>query len=136
MNIVDFIEARIDEDEAAAKAATVGGGSTWSAVGEPGESGELVDAEHGGFVAWNGEARAFPNYEDAVHIARHDPARVLRECEAKREIVRLYRDAWVQSTTGRGSRDKAVAVFACQTALYAVAGAYSDHPDYRQEWAL
>ncbi len=135
MNIVDFIEARIDEDEAAAQAATVGGGPKWAAAGEPGESGDLIDAEHGGFVAWNRDEHAFQNHEDAVHIARHDPARVLRDCEAKRAIVQLYRDAWVQSTTGRGSREKAGAVFVIQAALFALAGAYSDHPNYREEWA-
>lgn len=35
----------------------------------------------------------FETTEDAIHIAEHDPARVLREIEMKRSLVAAYADA-------------------------------------------
>ncbi len=81
-DIIAFIKARLDEDEAAAKA--------WLPFGNP-----------------DAAARE--------HIARQDPGRVLREVEAKREIIRVCGRVYV---------------------LRCLAAVYSDHPDYRQEWAL
>ena len=52
--------------------------------------------------------------------------RVLAECEAKRRIVALHREAW------RAGYENAAAYL--QDALVAHAATYADHPDYRQEW--
>ena len=51
----------------------------------------------------------------AGHIARHDPARVLAECDAKRRIVER-----------RNHLDGPT--------LRALAAVYADHPDWREEW--
>jgi hypothetical protein len=51
------------------------------------------------------------------HIARHDPARVLADVEAKRRIVEW--DA--EQPVDRG-------------VLNILASVYADHPDYREEW--
>lgn len=59
--------------------------------------------------------------EVADHIARHDPARVLAECEAKRRIVEWASD-------GEGE-------FHWSTVLAPLAAVYADHPDYREEWS-
>ena len=49
------------------------------------------------------------------HIARWDPARVLAECEAKRQLIeRVGNPDWA------GFRILALP--------------YADHPDYQQEW--
>jgi hypothetical protein len=56
--------------------------------------------------------------DDAVHIARHDPARVLAECEAKRRIVE-----WYGEEPGRVG-----------PALGMLAAVYADHPEFREEW--
>lgn len=64
MELVEFLLARIAEDEAMSQAAVrwSEGASQWSDAGEP----------------------------DWQHIARWDPARVLVECDAKRRIVELH----------------------------------------------
>lgn len=60
------------------------------------------------------------NFARGQQIAKlADPARVLRECEAKRRIIR-----WV----GR-SKTRSV-----EGLLEEMATAYSDHPDYGVEW--
>lgn len=131
--LVEFILARIAEDEAVARAASPGGwtyGDVTSVAG-----GTLYDEtrtianivyeqpeDHDGTVVRHlltPEADA-----NGRHIARHDPARVLAECEAKRRIV---------------ERCHAVgALMPCeplaQGVLRTLALPHADHPDYRPEW--
>jgi hypothetical protein len=65
------------------------------------------------------------------HIVRHDPARVMRDVEAKRQqIAHLER---VQAAANKHP-DYALAAGACEASLRYAALAYVDHPDYRQEW--
>jgi hypothetical protein len=79
--------------------------------------------------------------QDARHIARHDPARVLREVEAKRVILAGHRpDERERYWCGRCRivRDDNIWVgpaYPCST-LLALAAVYSDHPDYRAEWKV
>lgn len=63
-DLIAFVAARLDEDEAAARAAVnfSYGVPDWCDDGDP----------------------------DGVHIARHDPARVLREVEASRKLLVRY----------------------------------------------
>lgn len=66
-----------------------------------------------------------PNDHDAArHIARWDPARVLAECEAKRQIVERCAavDFAMPST------------HLAHGVLALLALPYADHPDYRDEW--
>lgn len=67
----------------------------------------------------------------AEHIARHDPARVLAECEAKRRIVEWHRclDDWEP----RGACNDCADTFPCRT-LRALATIHADHPDYDESW--
>jgi hypothetical protein len=60
-----------------------------------------------------------PESDLAAHIARHDPARVLAECEAKRRIVEMHAYQEEHFTPDE---------------LRALALPYADHPDYREEW--
>lgn len=92
-DLVAFITARLAEVEAAATTAAradgkFGGRANWS-------------ARYGGIVTsaedpdW-GVVDLSPLIEDGdlgTHIALHDPARELREVEAKRERLALYLDA-------------------------------------------
>jgi hypothetical protein len=72
--------------------------------------------------------------EMAQHIARHDPARVLAECEAKRRIVEEWDAAHrVALASPQYSYDEGIAT-GLLAALYALALPYADHPDYREEW--
>jgi len=87
LTLTEFLMARIAEDEAVAKAATPG---PWKVDNET--YAETIYAADG-FTAvvaggrWGGEAPVFDSTADAVHIVRHNPARVLAECEAKRRIL-------------------------------------------------
>jgi hypothetical protein len=138
-DLAAFIEARLDEDEAAAMAWKVPSwgedASEWKAVGA-----RLVRYDNGcteGFTAIDVSGRPAmfaeaiqvrwdTNGERVAHITRHDPARVLREVAAKRAILPAH------------GRDN----FGCQSCqgdqrcpIPFLAAIWSDHPDYRAEWA-
>lgn len=67
------------------------------------------------------------------HIARHDPARVLAECEAKRRIM-SYGPTLRRAA---GSHERALIEYHRWTEMVeALALPYADHADYRQEWKL
>lgn len=135
--LTDFLLARITEDEEVARAASP---SPWSFPGvESVAGGTLYDADrrivdlvyeqpedHDGSIVRHllvPEADA-----NGAHIARHDPARVLVECEAKRRIV--------------GRHDVVDAAGGCAFCgepapcehLRILASVYADHLDYRAEW--
>jgi hypothetical protein len=87
--ITAFVTARLDEDERTAKAAARPGGEDWHADPDPDAWGALAGT--GVLRAdGNGVAMAIGSYA-ADHIARHDPARVLREAAALREIAAGHR---------------------------------------------
>ena len=80
-DLVAFLNARLDEDEATAKASVM---PEWM-ISESGEFGYIVAAVG---TETTGESIADAWQEDvAVHIARHDPARVLRRVKATRDLV-------------------------------------------------
>ena len=138
MNLAEFLLARIAEDEAVAAAAVSrrDGVDKWEAVG----SGTVVGPGYDKV-----KHVMLPSSEDgaARHIARHDPARVLAECEAKRQVVHEWQtfgklaDPSVQPSTDEEFRVRAAAVGIRQglaRALSHLAMPYADHLDYRQEW--
>ncbi len=149
MTFVEFLNARLDEDEAAAKAATPGG---WQArLSEYGPNGEweiVTDAhepsEPGRYVVYTGyEGGGVTSEQNAVHIARHDPARVLREVAAKRSLLTQHRPAsaealhpWcrvsIRTDPEIGTYQEP---FPCPT-LRVLAVSYADHPDYQEAWKL
>lgn len=118
-NLTAFVTARLDEDEAAANAGSRRVGMPWHAEPQPGTPGSLVIDELG-LVGSTGGRYA------ADHIARHDPARVLRDIAAKRAIVAEY-EASVRSVGEGLSRTR-------RNLVLAVAAIWNDHPDYRSEW--
>lgn len=150
MTIEEFIEARLDEDEAIAKAA---GGDRWAYDNEtrPGRilytpqaaNGEVYRPDSTREVSY-GSGRIDHDYayvtcdhegllpsvdaEEAEHIARHDPARVLREVKAHRGIVSQYR--LLQPFDLPKSM-----LAAFELNVRVIARIYADHPDFREEWA-
>lgn len=157
-DLAAFLLARIAEDEAVARAA---GEGEWSAEGR--------DVWRVSPIATVTIVYGIPEHESGAqtheigqHIARHDPARVLAECEAKRRIVEWHKNWPVlvesqptiepidrpgdpMSLAYRASQQIAwmtereyVARFGSEPPtspiLRLLALPFVDHPDYRQEW--
>ncbi|MGZ4524215.1 MAG: DUF6221 family protein, partial [Mycobacteriaceae bacterium] len=64
-----------------------------------------------------------------THIARHDPARVLAECEAKRRIVERYRVCEPNYDEGNRLETRVL-----DWTMRLLALPYADHPDYDPAW--
>ena len=164
-DLVAFLLARIGEDEATAKAATAGPwewdepfqseypGGEWTDQGpnltsktatwmtpEGGGPYPVTVLSAWGYDAWGINAEA----ADQAHIARHDPARVLREAEAKRKILAEHASGYPttypkpsgQPTCGIchcGTWDWEPCDWPCAT-VRALAAVYSDHPAYLEQW--
>lgn len=78
----------------------------------------------------------WPN--EGEHIAHNDPARVLREVEAKRSVLRdLEQAEFTLSTAGPGTPPHDLmtgAVNMLRRTVRLLAVPYADHPAYRAEW--
>lgn len=122
MDIVRFLKDRLDEDEATARAILADdlseGRWRWQLHGLNPYRTALVN-DRGSVLLPAKHDDVFPSRSVAEHIARHDPARVLREVEAKRVALNWYEN------------DDHVVMAAT---IYAMAAIYSDHPDYCDEW--
>ena len=127
-DLVQFLLNRIAEDETAARAAS---GDRWDRLREGAPKFRKV-------VAWGlTPIGAMNAQQDADHIARHDPARVLAECEAKRRIVAQYQGATLARDNNQGTIARLLGDTIVETLtelLPLLALPYADHPDYRQEW--
>lgn len=137
MTIVEFLTARLDEEEASAQAVVdIGGLGDWE---------DLPVAELDGRRALTGGSFIFAVMDPvpegpacADHIARHDPARVLRETTAKRAILALHEpNGDYCSTCLESESDLYGAEYEEAPCLNVrhLAAVYSDHPDYDPEWS-
>ncbi len=119
MTVVEFLEARLTEDELTAHAA-IEGSPDWQAHYD---YRDVKDAD--GHYVVLADSR-YPTAEQAAHIARHSPARVLAECEIKRSLIAefLRHDA-LGDVAGRS---------VLEDTLRAISSAYSGHPDYDPAW--
>jgi len=118
-DLIAFVKARLDEEEAAAKAAAERTGSPDWHLAETGDGRDVVMMgahEHGCHAVLG------------AHIALHDPARERGEVAAKRRILAEYKGA-VAIT---GEDDQYAAGLAM--AILSFAAVWSGHPDYRDEW--
>lgn len=122
MTIVEFIEQMIAEDEAVALDSFYEG-QTWSTEEEVVVS---IDQDL--------EPVLFMDRKrDATHAARWSPARVLRECAAKRAIVEMGAERMAlmpefMSQADIGARGQIIST------LRALASAYADHEDFDAGW--
>ncbi|MFB6593947.1 DUF6221 family protein [Streptomyces diastaticus] len=135
-DLITFLRARLGEDEAVARAATAG---PWveSGVGDHGWGVSFSALGSGVEADDSDQGRA-----DAAHIARHDPARVLAEVEAKRRVVgecaywneRMEAEAVNPPKFPQPGLDLGLLLDAMNPILRHLAAPYADHPDYREEW--
>lgn len=127
--IIEFLTARLDEDDAMARCAGHGCGR--------------LHEHNAGWVEVDlpDEHNARPSYEMRF-IRTHSPERVLREVEAKRRVVgyALGFRAAANSVAGGDLRadirkDAADMMAAtAEDALKPLAAVYADHPDYEEAW--
>jgi hypothetical protein len=123
VDLVQWLTAQLDEDERVARACS--GDGKWA------ERDIAIYGPHLGV-------------EVLAHMARHDPARVLREIDAKRKMldeVFIY-EAKIDGEWGCCHDADEIAAGLCLetnpsgiTAVRLLASAYADRPGYREEWA-
>lgn len=124
-DLIAFLKAQLDEDEASARQAP---GPTWEHRQIRDEvGGEIVVFED--YIAVADPDRntvVLSDVDDDVRpfVLRHDPARVLRDVEAKRRLLQraesdLADDQWDE---------------AAQETVKVLALPYADREGYREEW--
>jgi hypothetical protein len=155
--LIAFLEANNDADEAAASEAMwtdLGGGSeNWTAYHrEKYDSGwAVIDGLDDGVIT-TVDPQAVDGAAVAQHIARHDPARVLRECEARRRLIADWRIArgaekrarnrWLESGAMTGSEEQRSELYiraivgAHENAIRLSAQGFADRPEFRDEWRI
>jgi hypothetical protein len=119
--LVEYLRARIAEDEAAARAADWG--ESW--------------AEHRWQFASSNDRRAMIDFNERIrdHIARWDPARVLAECAAKLAII----DRHDRLTGAGGVYRDGVPCQMCWPArceLHLFAQPYAGRDDFNPAWRM
>ena len=119
MTLVEFLEARLTEDELMASAA-IDGDAEWHVLYA---YRDIKDVDGHYVVLADGE---YPTFGQAAHIARHNPARVLRQCEAARFVIAEFLRLEAIGDPS-GSR-------VAEVALKQLASVHSDHVDFDQAW--
>jgi hypothetical protein len=113
-DLVVWLRAQLDEDERIARAADAELSAVFTRIG-----------------SFDPEMAA-----DERHIMQHRPTRVLREIDAKREVL-AFVERRLQESTERDFliRDPAKTIlFAVDPVVRYLATAYADRPGYREDW--
>jgi hypothetical protein len=135
-DIALWLRIWLDEDERVAREATAG---TWT-VDTCSVITDDVTGDNRSHVLYSVgmHNRGWPSSADAEHIARHDPARVLREVAAKRRVLERHQPvhAWDGKLCCDWCSVLSVSVYQewpCPDVRDAAAP-YEDRPGYREEW--
>lgn len=137
-DLVKFIRAQLDEDE---QEANDFGGNSWRVVDD------LV-VQRGVVPATTAIVAEGLRASVSEWLARHDPARVLREVAAKRAVVDLHTPVVLHGGPGGKYYDQTVVCRSCEPpngvhlqeeiypclTLRLLAAVYADSPGYREEW--
>jgi hypothetical protein len=162
-DLVQFLRARLLEDERIAREASGGtvigepgswrpspAGDEWEASRTDCDEDELLVALRPGLPRppdvmsgmWGAITDFKPEFEDPrvtsplpqfQHAARHDPARVLAEVDAKRRIVDLAAEILV-AAKGDSEVDHYGGLSAAEETLLLLARPFRGHPDFDQSW--
>jgi hypothetical protein len=118
-DLIDWLRAQFDVDERVARAAQDLERDVFDGTG--------VIVMH----AATGTRSVTLSSAVAIHIARHDPARVLREVQFKRLIL----DDWQQLADANSSDPSDIAERAALwRTIRRLAAIFDDRPGYREEW--
>lgn len=135
-----FLTARLDEDEAVARQAIEHSTGCWENTSTGVVDLGLVDPDLGVFGL-----QTFEDGRVAIHVARHDPARVLREVAVKQQRLRAYVEH--RETLRKVYANPDAYTFDQQLVLAIAAGVYEvlvrmdaavhdQHPDFKQSWRV
>lgn len=120
-DLAQWLGEQLEEDERIARRA----GDSFRQIGETG----VIVATEGD----RAEECATANWAGiAEHIVEHDPARVLREIDAKRQALAHYER--IQQHTKQDVDAYVLAQGAVSMQIQIMATAYADRPGYREEW--
>lgn len=134
--IVEFLTARLDEDEQDAKDAASRRGPHWLAE-EYRDDGWGVSRDRAVIASGKPIVTEDNDYSSAMtidHIARHDPARVLADVAAKRAIVDEYMAAVRSVAEYPDDRSAIMAEWSFKRAVRRLAQPHADHPDFDPAW--
>lgn len=128
-DLVAFLSARLDEKETAAKAAQLRFPGPWDQATAPDSplpsAVSLYDSRDESVGVTRGSYAA-------AHIVLNDPDHTLRDIAAKRKILAEHKA--VTKLAGLTEQELGFLGWYREWVLKNLASAWSDHPDYRQEW--
>jgi len=146
--LIRFVTERLDDDERVAREA---GGDRWVERGGEVVSAALAAGDYGPQGYWvasssfscEGESEALHEGHGA-HIARHDPARALRDVEAKRRILAGVAK-WLDPHPDRPCTNEGLFGVECELHAAAIgrispevlpllAMVWTEHPDFDEAW--
>ena len=135
-DLITWLRAQLDEDERVAREASGDPWVTGTSVGYPySRPGDVYAIAHDGTAARIAMGtRCGPDIsaeQSSDHIARHDPARVLAEVEAKRRILNWLDMAedWMFDKSYGGQPD-------CDTVRSLLALPYADRAGFMEDWRV
>lgn len=129
-DVMQFLRDRLDEDESIAREAAHYEAGHWTTKdGYPVSVADELPEAADTFERVVAFDEGSPSEEQAAHIARHDPARVLTEVESKRQIVN-----WVERSRAFFRETNGTLTPAAYQVLGPLAAVYADHPDYNEAW--
>ncbi|MGW3025843.1 DUF6221 family protein [Streptomyces sp. NPDC001221] len=129
--LVRWLDEQLAEDERIAQAAPLG---PWSMDG----AGSIVDADGERVVpsvggTLNGRVSRWPEGPAAAQILGHDPARVLREIDAKRRLLAIHRPYVPEPDQACLGCAGGIMFTSCPV-VRLLALPYADRPGYRDDW--
>ncbi|GGV68938.1 hypothetical protein GCM10010294_25190 [Streptomyces griseoloalbus] len=152
VDLVEWLRAQLDEDERIARAA---GGASWEELPVSGWVHTTpLPASEWQPPGYDHHVASAPLVEDRAHIVTHDPARVLREIDAKRQLLNDHPivPRTIEPTVINGEEIGGPHFpFGCQNChavhdtsevygfgycftVKVLALPYADRPGYREEW--
>ena len=125
MDLVQWLREQLDEDERIARAVE-DRSAPWD--GQWVADGDDAARTFNGHVLFYGHGDRSLKPGLVAHVVEHDPARVLREIEAKRQLVTLHSEGSSELFCSNCEHEPP-----CPT-LRLLALPYADRPGYREEW--
>lgn len=132
-NLLRFLQDRLDEDGRIAREACHGRTGSWVTNDTYPVSVSDVPAGASVFDKVVAFDEGSPSEAQAEHMARHDPARVLAEVEAKRQLLAKYQEV-ADNDVDQPYEYAYGYANALGDAVCLMSLPYADHPDYKESW--